>query len=1289
MASTENLVIDFGSLVTSASEKIDDISVKMDNGVDAVADADFSGRRLSYIETLHDLTHLAAQIVEVFDAVTTQAAFETQLALRAGSPIRVLHIGPVTDKVNGGTNEYYWSDQVVANVETLYQKPVFTGQIDNWPTTINTLTLQLTGTERAEYIPIPERVVSLANSANSRAADEGRAYPEIWGSPGTTLDAAKILSGIGSTRAVLVDRPSLKYVVAGHVLTAIAGETSGTVAVWTKVPGYDEGLGYIEGCTFDLNDTDDEGNVVATVTLPSPIFPLVFLPTIAEGDRFTNTADNPNNATGRDITTSATVDAGETLQLAAGGTVDAGEGTFRVWIATSKASVDLRVRWVGPQSTIVGTAAGYIAIDSASGWDELGKVQVGGGVEDFTSITRISESEWRLNIEGYSASDTGAATLVGAFQTLSTAEVEVTEQRAWTDTNFQFLEIELQNTHGSNSHDIEFMGFRVEVELRGYPDVFVPCDGVPVSFRSVDFGATRNPALVIEDLHTRVLGLGEARIGDTFDVVRTILSGWKFDVPLTDIVKADAFLKKVLGQTNAFIWRDGSNVIQIGLFRLDDVSSQTLTAEADIRNETGDNFTVSFTPPEEVFTRIYVKWGPNIFNEDFSELFYIVEDSSFPQDTTRQNIAVDRQAEFGVVNTLEVEASYIQDAQTAQTLLQFLFDFHSKRRRILRFQVPQHVAVEAGTIIAVIHDLLPTGGNYIIRKLSRRGDVLEIEALEMALEGNYDSPIGYEVVATTRASFLWGSPEYWDAWEETGTVATSAITGRVVDYGLNLFAERLFTDSAEKPTHGAVGADDTDEASEQLDLISQNGSRVTIDTITRDGTAVTIGFDVQNVSGGNETVREMGLFSASTGDVMLARIVLDSDITLADDKNIHVELVITCKRPTIGSDVTNYGLDWAAQRMFQDTAEKITHYAIGSSWGSIGFIDNTNDELRAYYFNGTIWVQIGNDLPIANVSFLSITALNTTDIAFIDFINDDLRTYRFDGADWVQIGHDLHIAGTGAASITSLNTTDIAFIDSSSDNLRTYRFDGTDWAQIGNDLPIADVSFVSITALNTTDIAFIDNLNVDLRTYRFDGADWVQIGNDLHIVGTGGASITALNTTDIAFIDSSSDNLRTYRFDGTDWVQIGNDLPIANVSFVSITALNTTDIAFIDSSNDNLRTYRFDGTDWAQVRQDLGGFGISGGHPAITAFAFISLIAPIGARVAIAADTPIQFGLSVKVNAAFPSSIYGSNTIREAGMFTGSTGDNCIARKVLDTEVVLGASDDFIASHTLTTAHQT
>lgn len=935
MTDSAALVLDWGGLVTD-TDKQNTLDVALDNSVDAFGHADYSGRRLSYAETLHDLTHAAVQVVEVWPGETTEAGFDAQIATRAGAAVRVLTF-TIADTENGGTHTYWWSDRVVANVDTLYSRAVFTGLIDSWSYTLNRFRLHLTGTERSEERTLPERVVTFGNWP-LHGETEGRPYPEVYGSPGSALDSDKIGDGLGSVPSVLVDRAARQYVVAGHALTDVAGETneSNTVALWCAIPGFRGGLGYIEGCSFDLSGTDDDGNTIATVTLPTVALPRVYLPTLTTGSYRTNTAADPGNATGRDASTVATLTAGERLQLALRTDLSGQGGTIlRVWIACGATDTDLRARWTGPRATIQATGSGYVDIDSGAGWDQSGTVQLTSGTYTFANLREVSAGgDWRLDIDGYSGSDTGDALQVGSWHTVSANDTDVSDERDWTQGDFYKFELELEHNGASGTHTVPYLGLRVEFALNDDPDVYVPCSGVGVTFRGTGYGATRNPVLHLEDVHTRLLGLDEtARIGSTFDAVRGLLSAWRYDWSLLAQTSSDEVISRIVEQARAFTWRDGDNKVQIGVYRLDDAATLTLDSAADIVDPHGDDVRVSLTTPEEIFNRVTVQWGWDYALQEYRHEYYIREDDSRPADTARETEAGASQSKYDRTAQLTVEAPYIQDGDTAAALLRFLFDFHRVRRhRLDPITVPMQVEVTPGTVIRVQHPLLDSGETFLVEQVVRRGSTREITAVALAISATYDSAVGYKVSVTTDRTYLNGSRNFW---VRNGAIsagaATTAEVGRVVDYGLQLWANRQYTDTAEKATHGGVGSGDAGEAPEQLALDSQTGARHTFYTgyPQRSSTQVTWRFHHLNISGGDETVREIGLFSDATALQMLARVLLASDLTLPDEGTLEVEVTIDVTRPT-GSGLTDYGRDLLAQRLYQDTSEKPTHYAIGT-----------------------------------------------------------------------------------------------------------------------------------------------------------------------------------------------------------------------------------------------------------------------------------------------------------------------------------------------------------------------
>lgn len=246
----------------------------------------------------------------------------------------------------------------------------------------------------------------------------------------------------------------------------------------------------------------------------------------------------------------------------------------------------------------------------------------------------------------------------------------------------------------------------------------------------------------------------------------------------------------------------------------------------------------------------------------------------------------------------------------------------------------------------------------------------------------------------------------------------------------------------------------------------------------------------------------------------------------------------------------------------------------------VAYYDDLLEELRAYYWNGTIWTLDPSALSIpgagTGVSICALSLPTVVNIAFIDGNNEQLRAYQFNGAFWTLLGSALSIPGIAYPSITALNSTDVAVIDSATDTLRTYRFNGLIWTLIGSALYISGVTpQVAITAMNSTDIAFADGGLDRIRTYRFDGTNWAAVGSQYTVLTMGTPVMASMSSTDILFIDSETDQLMVYRFNGSNWdVVEGAQLSLSCTSS-ALTMINGTDFAFIDSVGEELTLYRF------------------------------------------------------------------------------------------------------------------
>lgn len=940
MVDSNALVMDWGNL-SLATRKIGSLSVALDNAIDAFNHADFSGKRLSFLEDIHKLTNAPCDIFEVFPGITSQATYNAELALRASAPIIVFHV-VILDEINGGDHTYYFAEQIVTDVETLFQNPLFTGVINTWRHSLNIFTLEITSTEKSDDKQIPEKLVTF-NVWPIARKEEGKPYPEVWGTLGINFN--DIDDGFGASPCIAVDPSTLKYIVSGHAMTSVGISPTTPITVWARIQGYKEGYAYIEGATFNLSDTDTEGNTITTVTLPRVVLARLFLPSLVEGDYFVNTAANPDNATGRDKTIVATLASGERLQLAVSVGPEAGDSVIRVYIATNVFHASaITGRWSGPQSqTIAGGTSSGPRIDSIAGWDLTGLVEISGSVHTYTGITDISLNVFQLDVSAYGGPTGGGldATMVGASVTITTSLTEITTQRDWTKSDFYKFELSLDSSAGS--FDVEYLGFLIEIELGGVPEILVDGEGVNVTYKSTDYGASRNPALIIEDIHTRLLGLPESRIGDTIDDNIPILAGWKLDIPVWKQEDVDRVLKRIADQARLWFWRDGSDNIQIGLFRLTSVSTVTIPQSSMIDAE-GDGFQIAWTDTDDIVNQLVLFWRPDHGAgggvEGFSKKYFIDESDSFPTDAAREGQAILSQADYNITKKLVIEASYIQDESTALELLQVMFDFWRIRRRRLKFSIPMHIVVRPGQVALITHDLLSQSFSYLIEETVRQGSVQEITALELAIATLESVDAEWSVTGQYSIDNRWGSPEYWDAWDDVNVASQSAVTGLITSFGLKALAVRQADDSGAKITHGAFGSGSGGLSGGDANLGSQNGARQTlIETIQAPTTQLKFGL----LRFSSTTIREIGLFGGASGSNLWARTVFAGDVNVPSGAFLSHQLNMTLEVHASSLNHTTLGITAFSNRLTDEVSVFPAFLAIGT--GTTPFVvgDTTLD----------------------------------------------------------------------------------------------------------------------------------------------------------------------------------------------------------------------------------------------------------------------------------------------------------------------------------------------------------
>jgi hypothetical protein len=152
------------------------------------------------------------------------------------------------------------------------------------------------------------------------------------------------------------------------------------------------------------------------------------------------------------------------------------------------------------------------------------------------------------------------------------------------------------------------------------------------------------------------------------------------------------------------------------------------------------------------------------------------------------------------------------------------------------------------------------------------------------------------------------------------------------------------------------------------------------------------------------------------------------------------------------------------------------------------FVDDTNDKIVAYSFNGSTFTLEGSALSIGNLQ-PSVAAMSSTLAAVV--VSNQLKTYVFNGSSWALQGNAFTMAGgVDSPSLTALSSTRIAMIDRNNDWLRTFDFDGTDWVLVGNNLSVTYGAISDLAAVNSDTVIFGNNDASELQAYQFNGTDW-------------------------------------------------------------------------------------------------------------------------------------------------------------------------------------------------------
>lgn len=237
--------------------------------------------------------------------------------------------------------------------------------------------------------------------------------------------------------------------------------------------------------------------------------------------------------------------------------------------------------------------------------------------------------------------------------------------------------------------------------------------------------------------------------------------------------------------------------------------------------------------------------------------------------------------------------------------------------------------------------------------------------------------------------------------------------------------------------------------------------------------------------------------------------------------------------------------------------------------------------------------------------------------------------YTWNGTAWVQKGNDINGEAANdnsgyAVCMPDANTLAIGAANNDGNgaeagHVRVYNWNGTAWVQKGSDMDgeaAADYSGTFLTMPDANTIAVGAPLNDaggnkagHVRIFNWNGTAWVQKGTDINgdAAGDESGSVSMPNANTIAIgthgndsDDPSSGLVKIFTWNGTAWVQKGANIIGESNSWsgyaVSMPHVDVVAIGapFYDGGHADIgtfRIYKWNGSAWVQVGSDVWGEG--------------------------------------------------------------------------------------------------
>lgn len=296
--------------------------------------------------------------------------------------------------------------------------------------------------------------------------------------------------------------------------------------------------------------------------------------------------------------------------------------------------------------------------------------------------------------------------------------------------------------------------------------------------------------------------------------------------------------------------------------------------------------------------------------------------------------------------------------------------------------------------------------------------------------------------------------------------------------------------------------------------------------------------------------------------------------------------------------------------------------------------------VRVFNWNGTSWVQKGNDIngEASGDYFGYSVSINDDGDCFAvsspwnDNINGievgNVRVFNWDGNGWVQKGPSINginnMASSGGSSLAMNGTGDIIAIGdpnnytngSYSGQIRVFKWTGNFWEQLGNSINGEVAGGLAGEAVSLSNDGFTlafgaineANLAGQAKVFVWNGISWVQKGGT--IVGEeptdrSGSDICLSADGNILAIGAYAyhqytGHTRIFKWNGNVWEQMGSSIIGEDWGDTGGTAIsmshNGKTIAIGATLNDgngavsgHTRVFKWNVNDWMQIGQDIDG----------------------------------------------------------------------------------------------------